>query len=305
MTLDFEEATKAAAKARICLTGPAGAGKTYTALMLASGLGENIAVIDTERGSASKYVGRNGWAFKTMAPTSFAPLSLVDHLGKASAAGFEVVIIDSFSHYWEGTDGMLEQVDRRSGANKFTSGWKVVRPEERRMLDAVIAYPGHIIVTLRAKQEYVLETNGNGKQEPKRVGMKPIQRDGVEYEFDLVGDLDLSNTLTVSKTRIEGVEMGAAYRQPGMELAAKVAEFLAEGAPRPTVAEYRGHALQLDTVDELKALFDEVARYQLDGAPMLDEDGQPTILGDFIRACATRIKARGKELAQEQPGGDA
>lgn len=294
--MDFEEATKEAAKARIALTGPSGGGKTYTALMLAFGLGETVAVVDTERGSASKYVGRNGWRFQTIKPVSFAPLSLVDHLGKAAGRGFDVVVIDSLSHYWEGADGMLEQVDRRSGASKFTSGWKVVRPEERRMVDAILAYPGHVIVTLRAKQEYVLETNERGKQEPKRVGLKPIQRDGIEYEFDLVGDMDLSNTLTVSKSRIEGVDMGAAYPHPGVELATKVDEFLSEGAPVPPVSSYRGRAIELETIEELHGLFKEVAGHQLDGAPMLDDAGHPTILGDFIRKRATEVKVRNPEV---------
>jgi hypothetical protein len=293
--MDFEDATKDAAKARIALAGAAGAGKTYTALMLAFGLGENVAVIDTERGSASKYVGRNGWRFKTIKPASFAPLSLIDHLAKAQGAGFDVVVIDSLSHYWMGTDGMLEQVDRRSGTNKFTSGWKVVGPEEKRMLDAVLAFPGHVIVTLRSKQEYVLEKNAEGKQEPKRVGMKPIQRDGIEYEFDLVGDMDLSNTLTVSKSRIEGVDMGASYPHPGVELAQAVDTFLAEGAPVPPVAEYRDRAIALDTVEELRALYSEVSGHQLDGAPMLDPEGRPTILGDFISRRGTEVKMRNPE----------
>lgn len=295
--MDFEEATKKAAKARIALTGPAGSGKTYTALMLAFGLGEKVAVIDTERGSASKYVGRNGWRFKTMKPTSFAPLSLVEHLGKAAGAAFDVAVIDSLSHYWEGTDGMLQQVDRRSGANKFASGWKVMRPEEQRMLDAILAFPGHVIITLRVKTEYVLETNERGKQEPRRVGLKPIQRDGIEHEFDVVGDLDLSNTLTVSKTRIEGVDMGCAYLKPGVELAAKVAEWLADGAPVPPLTEFRERAIELDAVDDLKTLYEEVCGHQLDGAPMLDDSGRPTILGDFIRKRATEVKMRNPEAA--------
>lgn len=293
--MEFEEATKDAAKARICLTGPSGSGKTYSALMLAFGLGEKVAVIDTERGSASKYVGRNGWRFQTIKPTSYAPLSLVEHLGKAAGHGFDVVVIDSLSHYWEGAEGMLEQVDRRSNASKFTSGWKAVRPEERKMIDAILAYPGHVITTLRAKQEYVLETNDRGKQEPKRVGMKPIQRDGIEYEFDLVGDLDLSNTLTVSKSRVEGVDMGATYVKPGVELAVKVAEFLADGREIPSVAEYRQQAIDLDSVDDLRKLFEEVAHNQLEGAPMLDDAGRPTILGDFIRKRGTEAKMRNPE----------
>ncbi|MFF0546914.1 ATP-binding protein [Nocardia thailandica] len=288
--MDFEDATKAAAKARIALTGPAGAGKTYTALMLAFGLGDSVAVIDTERGSASKYVGRNGWRFKTMKPTSYSPLSLVEHLAVAAGHGFEVVVIDSLSHYWAGTDGMLEQVDRRSSASKFTSGWKAVGPEEKRMLDAILAYPGHVIITLRVKTEYVLVTNDRGKQEPQRVGMKPIQREGIEYELDLVGDLNLDNVLTVSKSRVEGVEVGSAWTHPGIELAEKIAATLAEGEQVPSVADYRSRAVELDDLAALRDLYREVKGHQLDGAPMVSPDGKPTVLGDFIQQRAAVVK---------------
>lgn len=288
--MDFEEATKAAAKARIALTGPAGAGKTYTALMLGFSLGDKVAVIDTERGSASKYVGRNGWRFQTMKPTSYAPLSLVDHLAVAAGHGFDVVIIDSLSHYWAGTDGMLEQVDRRSGASKFTSGWKAVGPEEKRMLDAILAYPGHVIITLRVKTEYVLVTNDKGKQEPQRVGMKPIQREGIEYELDLVGDLNVDNVLTVAKSRIEGVEVGSAWTRPGVELAEKIAASLDDGEVVPSVGEYRDRAADLTDLAELRELYKEVKGHQLDGAPMLDPNGKPTVLGEFIQHRAAVVK---------------
>lgn len=290
--MDFEEATKEAAKARIALTGPAGSGKTYTALMLAFGLGEKVAVIDTERGSASKYVGRNGWHFQTMKPASYAPLSLVDHLGKAAGAGFDVVVIDSLSHYWMGTDGMLEQVDRRSVKSKFSSGWKDVGPEEKKMIDAILAFPGHVIVTLRVKTEYVLELDDRGKQVPRRVGLKPVQRDGIEHEFDLVGDLDLSNILTVSKTRIEGVDMGMAIPKPGIELAVQVSEWLADGSPVPLVSEFRDKAMTLQSYEELLALYKEVAHHHLDGAPMLDDDRKPTTLGEFIRTRGIEARSR-------------
>lgn len=293
--MEFEEATKAAAKARIALTGPAGAGKTYTALMLGFSLGEKVAVIDTERGSASKYVGRNGWRFQTMKPTSYAPLSLVDHLAVAEGHGFDVVIIDSLSHYWAGTDGMLEQVDRRSGASKFTSGWKAVGPEEKRMLDAILAYPGHVIITLRVKTEYVLVTNDRGKQEPQRVGMKPIQRDGIEYELDLVGDLNIDNVLTVAKSRIEGVEVGSAWTRPGVELAEKVAASLDDGEQITSVGEYRDRAEAMTDLDELRELYKEVKGHQLDGAPMLGADGKPTVLGDFIQHRAAMVKMSASE----------
>lgn len=291
MTITFTPATKEAAKARIALTGPSGAGKTYTALMLAHALGEKVAVIDTERGSASKYVGRNGWHFDTVQPNSYSPLSLVETLGAAAGAGYDVVIIDSLSHYWMGTDGMLEQVDRRSGNSKFTSGWKVVGPEEKKMVDAMLSYPGHVIATLRTKTEYVLEEDDRGKKVPKRIGLKPVQREGIEHDFDLIGDMDLSNKMTVSKSRVESVAPNSVFDHPGVELAQLIDEFLSVGADVPTVSEYRERALKLDTVDELKALFVEADSHRLAGAPMVDESGRPTVLGDFLRKLAVHASA--------------
>lgn len=290
MKITFEPATKEAAKARIALTGPSGSGKTYTALMLAFAMGSKVAMIDTERGSASKYVGRNGWQWQRVEPASFSPLSLIDILAAAADAAFDVLIIDSLSHYWMGTDGMLEQVDNRSGVNKFTSGWKQVGPEEKRMLDAILSYPGHVIVTLRTKTDYILETNKNGKQEPKRVGLKPVQRDGIEYEFDLIGAMNLDNVLTVSKSRLETVEPGTEIDKPGVDLATKIVEFCSEGASVPAISEFRRRATEATTVDELKALFGEAARYRLDGAPMLDDEGRPTVLGDFLRDQAVAMR---------------
>jgi len=287
----FAPATKKASKARIALCGPSGSGKTYTGLALATALSDRVAVIDTERGSASKYVGLNGWAFDTITPDKFSPLSLVEALGVAAGAGYGVVLIDSLSHYWMGADGMLEQVDKRSGANKFTSGWKVVGPEEKKMVDAMITYPGHVIATLRTKTEYVIEENERGKKEPRKVGMKPIQRDGIEYEFDVIGDLDYDNRLTVSKTRISSLS-GLVVAKPGVELAATISDWLADGVPVPTISEYRDRAMKLRTVDELKALFEEVESAQMTNAPTVGPDDRPTVLGDFIRHLATQMNAQ-------------
>lgn len=280
----FKPATKEAAKARIALCGPSGSGKTYTALTLAHGLAERVAVVDTERGSASKYVGLNGWSWDTVEPDKFAPLSLVGILAEAATAGYGCVVVDSLSHYWMGADGMLEQVDRRSGPNKFASGWKVVGPEEKRMIDALLAYPGHVIVTLRVKTEYVVVENDRGKKEPQKVGLKPVQRDGIEYEMDVVGDLDHDNTLTISKTRVHSLAK-AVIPQPGIELARQIAEWLDEGVQVPTALEYRDRALACAGVEELRALYREVESHRLLGAPLI-ADGKPTILGEFIKSLA-------------------
>lgn len=286
----FTPATRASSKARIALAGPSGSGKTYTALAIAHELGDRIALVDTERGRAALYSGLNGWKFDTLNPASFAPNSLTEALGVASGEQYPVFVVDTLSHYWMGVDGMLEQADRRAkGGNSF-SGWKEVRPEERRMLDALASYPGHVIVTLRVKTEYVIEENERGKKVPRKVGMKPEQREGIEYEFDVVADLDLDNTLTVSKTRVPMLH-GAVIPKPGAEFAATIRDWLAEGEDVPGPLLYRSQALDPDaTAADLKALWQTVRGAGLLNAPMVDEHGNPTVLGDLVVA---RGKAAG------------
>ncbi|WKK11925.1 ATP-binding protein [Rhodococcus ruber] len=289
--LQFAPATKEASKARIALCGPSGSGKTYTALALATALSDRVAVIDTERGSASKYVGLNGWAFDTVKPDRFSPLSLVELLGLAAGGGYGVVVVDSLSHYWMGAEGMLEQVDRRArGGNSF-AGWKEARPDERKMIDALLAYPGHVIVTMRSKTEYVVVENEKGKKEPRKIGLKPDQRDGVEYEFDVIGELDVQNTLHITKSRIHTLT-NAVIPLPGEDLARQIDEWLSDGVQVPTATEYRARALGLSGDREgLLALFKEVDGHKMLGAPTTDADGRPTVLGDLIKTLGSAAAA--------------
>ncbi|ADU15941.1 AAA ATPase [Mycobacterium phage Taj] len=289
MSLSFKPATREASYARIALSGPSGSGKTYTALALGTALADKVAVIDTERGSASKYVGLNGWQFDTVQPDSFSPMSLVELLGLAAGGEYGCVIVDSLSHYWMGVDGMLEQADRHAVRGNTFAGWKEVRPDERRMIDALVSYPGHVIVTMRSKTEYVIEENERGKKTPRKVGMKPEQRDGIEYEFDVVGDLDHDNTLTVVKSRIHTLAK-AVVAMPGEEFAHQIRDWLSDGARVPTVAEYRKQALAASTREELKALYDEVSGHKLTVAPTIDRDGNSTLLGDMITDLAREMK---------------
>ena len=305
MKIEFEQATKAEAKARIALAGPPGSGKTYTALALAFGLGEKVAVVDTERGSASKYVGENGWQFQRFNAVSYSPRSLVDILGAAAGEGFDVLILDSWSHYWEGTDGMLEQVDRKkSGSNTF-SGWKEARPDERRMIDALLSFPGHLIVTLRSKVEYVVEENERGKKVPVKVGLKPIQRDGIEYEFDVIGDLDLDNTMTISKTRLSSLAKRS-IREPGLELAGEIRAWLEDGLSSLTVGEYRESALAESDPDQLLKLYRDLEALQLLSAPTVDEFDNPTVLGDLVKnrglSLREAVKSKSKSEAATPAG---
>lgn len=236
MTLQFTKATKAQAKLRLALIGPSGSGKTYSALKIAEVLGDRVAVVDTERGSASKYADL--FTFDTLELDSFNPETYVEAIKSASDAGYDVLVIDSLSHAWMGKEGALEQVDKAAtrslSKNNFTA-WREVTPMHNHMVDAIIQAPLHIIATMRAKTEYIMEPDSKGKMVPRKIGLAPIQRDGLEYEFDVVADMDLDNNLIVSKTRCPEVA-GAVIKKPGKDFALTLKGWLSDGtAPKPKV----------------------------------------------------------------------
>lgn len=224
----FHKATKEQARLRLCLTGAAGSGKTYTALTLAQVFGR-VALIDTEHGSASKYAGL--FEFDTLTLTDFHPQNYIAAIRAAEAAGYDAIIIDSLSHAWNGKGGALELVDaaakRERSGNTFTA-WREVTPIQNSLIEAILTSSAHVIATLRSKTAYVLETNDRGKQVPRNVGLAPIQREGLEYEFDIVMDLSQANEAVVSKTRCPQLT-GGVFPQPGPEVAQVIKDWLTDG----------------------------------------------------------------------------
>lgn len=204
MAAVFRKAERHNLMARVALCGPTGSGKTFTALGVAITLadGGKVAVIDTERSSADRYADK--FSFDTCPLEHFSPESYMEAIEAASSGGYAALIIDSLSHAWDGAEGLLERVDaiaKRSRSGNTFNAWGEATPLHRRLIDAILAFPGHVIVTMRSKMEYVLETNDKGKQVPRKVGMAPVQRQGVEYEFDIVGDIDQEHNLIISKSR--------------------------------------------------------------------------------------------------------
>lgn len=234
MNFEIKKAERQARKARIALAGPSGCGKTWTALAFGAALGRHMVVIDTERASATLYAGEGEgeFAFDHLDMPSYEPEALIAALHQCAAAGYDVVVLDSLTHFWSGQGGVLEQVDRAakrsSGGNTFAA-WKDVRPMERRLMDAMVSYPGHVLVTMRTKTEYVIEEDSRGRKVPRKIGMKPEQREGIEYEFDLVADLDYEHTLVVTKSRCR-VLADAVVQRPDGRVAATLRDWLASGA---------------------------------------------------------------------------
>jgi hypothetical protein len=250
----FQKATKSQRKARIAMCGVSGSGKTYSALAVADGLGDRVAVIDTENGSASLYSDR--FSFDVLELATFEPENFVEAIRAAEDAGYDVIVVDSLSHAWIGKGGALEQVEQKRVASQSKNSfdaWRHVTPKHNALVEALVRCRSHLIVTMRSKAEYVIETNERGKQAPRKVGMAPVQRDGLEYEMDVVGDIDLEHNWIISKTRCPALA-DRVFNKPGAEVAETLRAWLSDGAPVADVlAEIRAALDAATSVSDIDA----------------------------------------------------
>ncbi len=244
----FEEAVKEQLKLRMAIAGPSGSGKTYTALRLAYALASDplkVGLVDTEAKSARKYIGEipDGfpWRFQGIELDSFHPENYIACIKAAEEAGLEVLVIDSLSHAWDGVEGLLEQHDaatRRKGGNSYAA-WADVTPIHRRLIETILRCDLHLIATMRSKMEYVQEKDAKtGRTTIRKVGMAPVQRAGMEYEFDIVMDMDQEHYGTITKSRCSAVA-DKSVQKPGPEFMKPIVAWLNEGVrpepePEPT-----------------------------------------------------------------------
>ena len=232
----FSKAQKFDSKARIALAGPSGSGKTMTALALAKALGKRVAVLDTEHGSAAKY--SDVFDFDTLALNPpFSVDRFVGAIDAAEAASYDVLVIDSLSHAWAGAGGILEYVDTR-GATKAGgsyAAWADGTKAQNRLIERILAAKMHVIVTMRSKMAYSQEKEekaGKTVTVIKKLGLQPVQRDGVEYEFDVYADMTVpENLMVVTKSRCPGLVDKAFERPKGDEVAAILIPWLSGKEP--------------------------------------------------------------------------
>lgn len=200
----FKKAERKQAKLRLALSGPSGSGKTTGALLIAKGLGGRVAVLDTERGSASLYDDLCEFDVVELGPP-YTPERYIEIIQAAEKEGYSTLVLDSITHEWNGSGGILEIVDNMARA-KFKgnsyAAWSEGTPRHQKFIDAMLASPMHIIATMRSKAVYVETEKGNGKKTMEKQGAAPQQRDGLEYEFTAVLDLSVDKNLAnASKDR--------------------------------------------------------------------------------------------------------
>lgn len=226
----FTKATKYKRPARVEIQGLAGSGKSYTALSLGkafAGPDGKVAVVDTEHGRSELY--SDLFNFDVVKLDVFAPSAYIDCLTAAEKAGYSVVILDSLSHAWIGRGGVLDI------ANGVFSGWKKATPEHNRLIEAILSSPLHVISTCRMKTGYSVEKDAQGKQVVNKLGLEVVQRDGIEYEFDWILEMDSSHNGKILKTPLPSID-GLVLPKPGEDLANIILNFLNSGADAPAKA---------------------------------------------------------------------
>lgn len=237
----IQRAKKTESFLRMSIAGVAKSGKTFTSLAIAKHLlGEayicdntDIVVIDTERKSSLKYA--DIFTFDLIPLEDYSPENYIACINVAIEAGKKIAILDSFSHAWFGKNGILEFVDEKAATMKTQNtfaAWKDGTKKYNTLIDCVTGAPIHIIATMRSKQEYVITENDRGKKDIKKVGLAPVQRDGIEYEFDVPADMDVEHRMIIGNSRCHELD-GKSFVKPGKEVADILRRWLSGAVAEP------------------------------------------------------------------------
>lgn len=276
MAIQLKKAQRKRVKLKIGLSAPSGGGKTASALILAYGLlkGEHpdwsdediwshIALIDTENGSGELYagvtIGGTHIGEYNVIPIEppYEPQKYIDAFAVCKEAGMEVCIPDSLTHAWSGQGGLLEKqgnISKRTG-NSYTA-WREVTPLHNKMIDAILQTDMHFICTMRAKTEYVQEKDDKGRTSVRKIGLAPVQRDGMEYEFSMFIEIDADHQAFVSKDRT-GVLDGQ-YFTITPEAGEKLAKWLQSGASPDAAPKVVMTKADSDPTETLESLIEKI-----------------------------------------------
>lgn len=278
--MTVRKATRTNAKLRLALSGPAGAGKTFTAILMAKllvvllKLSGRVRVIDSERGSSEKYAqvegkpeGPGNWDFDV---DSLDEKNVQEYRAKIKEAaddGVQLLVIDSYSHSWLGA---LEAIDRMGG---WVKGGKTISPLVAKLVDDILNYPGHVVTTMRSKAEHAIEKDEKtGRTTVRKVGMATVARDGTDFEFDVMLDLSVDGSVTVSKTRCSALAGHVYGREDIPKIAETLARWLSEGVPASPIAEMAQRIRFAQDAGALSAL-----REPLNGLKATDPEGFRTL----------------------------
>jgi len=269
--MNLRQSERQQAKIKIAVQGVSGSGKTYSSLLMAYGMAgawNKVAVIDSENGSADLYAHLGAYNVITM-DAPHTPEKYIQAIEVCEKEGMEVIIIDSISHCW---DYLLEYHSSLTG-NSFTN-WSKVTPRQNAFIQKILRSSAHVICTMRTKQDYVLSER-NGKMVPEKVGLKAVMRDGIDYEFTIVFEIDIKHNASASKDRT-GLFMG----KPENTLTVGTGKAILNWCHNGTGLEQVSRQIQqATTLEALYALYDKYPQWQ------------SQLVGDFTRRKQSIVEA--------------
>lgn len=223
----FQKATKRGTRLRCAIFGPSGAGKTFTALRMAKGIGGRVALMDSERRSACKYADRFDFDVAELSDRSLEGYTHMMH----AARDYDVLIIDSLTHAWQELIAEVDKLAKAKFRGSSFAAWAEGTPRQKAFVDTLLGLPCHVIATMRSATEWQTVSDG-GRARPQRVGLKPEQGKGIEYEFDLLMQLSPEHIAEVIKDRT-GRYQDALIDKPGEEFGQQLRAWLETATPLP------------------------------------------------------------------------
>ena len=287
----FNKATRKRVFLKLAITGPTGTVKTFSANLLAAGLanGGKIALLDTENKSASLYADLFKFDALDISPP-FTESKFIEGIGSAVQEGYRVLIIDSFSHAWQGILDYKAALDAKGG-NSYVN-WNKAGTKFNDVLSALLQSQIHIIACMRSKMDYVLEPDNKGRMTPRRVGLAPIMRDGIEYEFTTVFDGDMDHFVTVCKDRT-GLFIDQRF-QVTEETGRKLLDWLGSAPEIVVPATSTGPTQSSVQVQFAAALADidpaQVIAFLIDRGQITDDQQMTDVSAEYAKAALNRIE---------------
>ena len=289
--MEFKKAKRTQVKLKLGISGPSGGGKTYSALELASGIGNKVAVIDTENGSASLYSDRFDFDVLEITPP-YTVEKYIQAIDASVSAGYDVVVVDSISPAWSGEGGLLEkknQIDARGG-NSFTN-WSKITPLYEKFIGKILHSNIHTIATMRSKQDYVIQENSRGKNVPQKLGLSPIMREGFEYELTILFDVAMNHEASVSKDRT-GLFVDK-YFQINKETGQMIMSWLDSGAPNPLDEKLKALTNTAHLLNDKLDLGDDTHEVVKQTINKSAKDQK--LLEDIIKRLETKLQQQGEQ----------
>jgi hypothetical protein len=229
--MSFQKAEKKKSWLRLGIAAPSGGGKTYTSLRIATGIakeiGSKVAVIDSEKGSASLYADKFEFDVLEL-DNPYTVDKYVEAIKSAEKAGYKVLLVDSMSHAWKRILEEIELLTNTKYKGNSYRAWSEGTPMYEKLVDAMLSFKGHIIMTSRSKTEYVQEKDSNGRTVINKVGLGVQNRADFEYECTMFLEGTHDHYFTFSKDRT-GKYQDKIIHKPDEKLGEELVEWLNGG----------------------------------------------------------------------------